>query len=89
MEKLDSRKLEIESELEIDSSTPVTFEMVKGVLCNFKQLIDRASDEQVKNLLRLIIREITLNEDREVDSIKLAFDEDVKKHFLKFKNKKL
>lgn len=87
LEKLDSRKIKIEAELEEDSSTPVTFEMVKGALSNFKQLIDRASDEQVKNLLRLVIREITLNEDRDVNSIKLAFDENVKEHFLKTKTK--
>lgn len=82
LKKLDSRKLEIEAELEEDSSAPVTFEMVKGMLSNFKKLIDNASDEQVKNLLRLVIKEITINEDREIESIKLTFDENVKEHFL-------
>lgn len=49
------------------------------------ELIDRASDEQVKNLLRLVIKEITINEDREIDSTKLTFDEKTQEHLLETK----
>jgi site-specific DNA recombinase len=86
LKKLKSRRKKIESELEEDGTQPVTFELVENVLKNFNMLIDQESGEKLKNLLKLAIKEITINEDKEIDSIKLAFDEDVQKHFLNGKN---
>ena len=55
-----------------DVSEEISYEFIKSILENFsKVLTESATREQQKKLLHMIISEITINEAREIDSIKL------------------
>ena len=59
-----------------DVSEEVPYEFVKNILRNFsKVLTESTSREQQKKLLHMIISEITINEAREIDSIKLKIND--------------
>lgn len=54
----------------------VPYELTKSVLENFSKVLTESSTrEQQKNLLHMIISEITINELREIDSIKIKLDD--------------
>ena len=55
-----------------DVSEEIPYEFIKSILENFsKVLTESATREQQKKLLHMMISEITINEAREIDSIKL------------------
>ena len=59
-----------------DVSEEIPYEFIKSILENFsKVLTESATREQQKKLLHMIISEITINEAREVDSIKLKIND--------------
>lgn len=59
-----------------DVSEEIPYEFIKSILENFsKVLIESATREQQKKLLHMIISEITINEAREIDSIKLKIND--------------
>ncbi|MGG7179259.1 recombinase family protein [Clostridium paraputrificum] len=59
-----------------DVSEEIPYEFIKSILENFsKVLTESTSREQQKKLLHMIISEITINEVREVDSIKLKIND--------------
>ena len=54
----------------------IPYEFIKSILENFsKVLTESATREQQKKLLHMIISEITINETREIDSIKLKIND--------------
>ena len=54
----------------------IPYEFIKSILENFsKVLIESATREQQKKLIHMIISEITINESREIDSIKLKIND--------------
>ncbi|HDR8244682.1 resolvase [Bacillus thuringiensis] len=58
----------------------VSYEMIKGVLLNFSKAFQNAlTREQRKRLLHLLIHKITINEDREIESIQLKLNNEVLK----------
>lgn len=61
-----------------DVSEEIPYEFIKSILENFsKVLIEGTSREQQKKLLHMIISEITINELREIDSIKIKLDDNL------------
>lgn len=59
-----------------DISEEIPYEFIKSILENFsKVLTESATREQQKKLLHMIISEITINEVREIDSIKLKIND--------------
>ena len=59
-----------------DVSEEIPYEFIKSILENFsKVLIESTTREQQKKLLHMIISEITINESREIDSIKLKIND--------------
>ncbi len=59
-----------------DVSEEIQYEFIKSILENFsKVLTESATREQQKKLLHMIISEITINEAREIDSIKLKIND--------------
>ena len=59
-----------------DVSEEIPYEFLKSILENFsKVLTESATREQQKKLLHMIISEITINEAREIDSIKLKIND--------------
>ena len=67
-----------------DVSEEIPYEFIKSILENFsKVLTDSTSREQQKKLLQMIISEITINEAREVDSIKLKINDSLVEYISK------
>lgn len=61
-----------------DVNEEVPYEFIKSILENFsKVLAESSTREQQKNLLHMIISEITINELREIDSIKIKLDDNL------------
>ena len=59
-----------------DVNEEILYEFIKSILENFsKVLTESATREQQKKLLHMIISEITINESREIDSIKLKIND--------------
>ena len=59
-----------------DVSEEIPYGFIKSILENFsKVLIESATREQQKKLIHMIISEITINESREIDSIKLKIND--------------
>lgn len=59
-----------------DVSEEIPYEFIKSILENFgKVLTESATREQQKKLLHMIISEITIDESREIDSIKLKIND--------------
>lgn len=81
-EALLQRKAEIDHELGAENDEPITAEYIQGVLQQFDSLIQLATLEQKKSLLRLMIKEIHINEKREITSIVMTFDEQSQTLFL-------
>lgn len=61
-----------------DTNQEVSYELVRSILQNFNQLLENCETrEKKKMLLQLIISEITINEEREIDSIKLKINDNL------------
>ena len=61
-----------------DGIQQVSFELVKAVMKKFNEVIKSASTkEQRKQLLHLLISEITVGETRKIDSIKIQLNKDI------------
>lgn len=61
---------------ELDEKIP--YEYIKSILENFSKVLNgNISREQQKKLLHMIISEITINELREIDSIKIKIDDNL------------
>ena len=59
-----------------DVSEEIPYEFIKSILESFsKVLTESATREQQKKLLHMIISEVTINEAREIDSIKLKIND--------------
>jgi site-specific DNA recombinase len=53
----------------------IPYDYLKSILANFSKILsENTSREQQKKLLNMLISEITINEQRGVDSIKLKFN---------------
>lgn len=79
---LEDRREKILRQLDDRNSQPVPYEVVAGVLRRFRELLDSSPPNQRKTLLQLIIREITVTDNRDIGTIRLQFDDRVVKHFL-------
>lgn len=79
-ERLLARKSEIEWELGNDNSQLVDYEYVRDILGQLDQLLFKASVEQIKSLLHLVIKQINVK-NREIEAIELNFDEEMQKYF--------
>ena len=67
-----------------DASEEIPYEFIKSILENFsKVLTESATREQQKKLLHMIISEITINEVREIDSIKLKINDSLVEYISK------
>jgi len=78
IKKLEGEKAPLLVTLSDDVKEEVPYELIKSILENFsKVLIKSASREQQKKLLHMIISEITINELREIDSIKININDNL------------
>lgn len=80
-ERLLARKSEIEWDLGNDSSQMIDYDYVRTTLGQLDQILGKAPTEQIRSLLYLIIKQISVK-NRKIESIELNFDENTQKHFL-------
>ena len=84
-EELNSRSQQLLEEkqpllvaLSDDTKEQIPYEFIKEVLQNFSKLIASCDDRQKKKtLLHMIISEITINQQREIDSIRLKINDNL------------
>lgn len=75
---LEEEKAPLLVTLSDDVNEEVPYELVKSILENFSKVLTESSKrEQQKKLLHMIISEITINELREIDSIKIKLDDNL------------
>lgn len=75
---LEEEKAPLLVTLSDDVNEEVPYELVKSILENFSKVLTESSTrEQQKKLLHIIISEITINELREIDSIKIKLDDNL------------
>ncbi len=79
--ELQVRKSRLELELAEDNTSPVSFELVHGLIHGFHQVLTAAPFEQRKTLLHLFIKRITMNTSKKIETIELSFDENVDSYF--------
>ncbi|MGH4140559.1 recombinase family protein [Clostridium sp.] len=79
------RKSHIESELDSQTTDYIPYEFVEHILNNFENSLRTAPIENQKSLLQLIIKDISVTNDKKIDKINLKFDEDIQRYFLKDK----
>lgn len=78
IKKLEEEKAPLLVTLSDDVKEELPYELIKSILENFsKVLTESASREQQKKLLHMIISEITINELREIDSIKININDNL------------
>lgn len=79
--KLRAEKSRLELELAEDNTSPVDFEQVHELITGFHQVLIAAPFEQRKTLLHLFIKRITLDTNKQIETIELSFDEHVDSYF--------
>lgn len=78
VKKLEEEKAPLLVTLSDDVSEELPYEFIKSILQNFSKVLGESSSrEQQKKLLHMIISEITINELREVDSIKININDNL------------
>lgn len=81
-ERLEERLSPIELQMGQGGIQLINFSMVKQVMQNFKSAYQESlTREQRKRLMHLLIRQITINEDRKIDTIQIQLNKEVAKHF--------
>ncbi|WP_283696724.1 recombinase family protein [Clostridium perfringens] len=81
---LEEEKKPLLNTISEDVSEEIPYEFIKDILMNFSKVLNSSvSREQQKKLLHMIISEITMNESREIDSIKLNINEKLVEYLVK------
>lgn len=80
-DKFHTRKSEIELELGDESSQPLSYKLLQDLFQKLHYILQTASTEQVKALLKILIHQINVK-NRKIQSIEFVFDEKVQSHFL-------
>lgn len=84
IEKLKYREEELRREIQLAEGDPIPFEIVNNVMDKFKEeFLNMSTSEQRKQLIHLLVTQITINEKREVDSIEIQINDDVIKYLMK------
>ncbi|MCM3478948.1 recombinase family protein [Caldibacillus thermoamylovorans] len=87
---LEDRLAPLELELGKSINNEVTFDMVKEVMRNFVSSYKTSiTTEQKKQLLSLLVKQITIGRDRKIESIQIQLNNDVVRHFTKTGEEKL
>ncbi|PEJ09100.1 recombinase family protein [Bacillus wiedmannii] len=77
-----TNKNRIEKELQQNTSNPIPMDKVKNLFIKFHHLIGAAEPSKQKLILQLIITKITINNNRELDSIVLHMNEQIEKYII-------
>ena len=81
---LEEEKKPLLNTISEEVSEEIPYEFIKDILMNFSKILNRSvSREQQKKLLHMIISEITMNESREIESIKLNINDKLVEYLVK------
>ncbi|MCY8972163.1 recombinase family protein [Bacillus atrophaeus] len=81
-ERLEERISPIELQMVQGGTQLINLSMVKQVMQNFKSAYQESlTREQRKRLMHLLIRKITINENRKIGTIQIQLNKEVAKHF--------
>ncbi|WP_283696736.1 recombinase family protein [Clostridium perfringens] len=81
---LEEEKKPLLNTISDEVSEDIPYEFIKDILMNFSKILNiSVSREQQKKLLHMIISEITMNESREIDSIKLNINDKLVEYLVK------
>lgn len=81
---LEEEKKPLLNTISEDVSEEIPYEFIKDILMNFSEVLNSSvSREQQKKLLHMIISEITMNESREIESIKLNINDKLVEYLVK------
>lgn len=84
IEKLKYREQELRQEVQLSEGEPIPFEIVKDVMNNFKEVfLNMSTSQQRKQLIHLLVSQITMNEQREVESIEIQINDNVITYLMK------
>lgn len=84
IEKLKYREQELKQEVQLAEGEPIPFEVIKDVMDKFKEVfLNMSTSQQRKQLIHLIVSQITINEEREIDSIEIQINDDVITYLMK------
>lgn len=73
-QRLKLRKAEIESQLHSGDAAPIPFEVLKGMLREFRNVFKRADHGKRKQLVHAMISEISITKERKIDLVQWKFD---------------
>lgn len=73
-QRLQVRKAEIESMLYAGDAAPIPFEVLKGMLREFRNVFKLADHGKRKQLVHAMIKAITVTDERKIDKIQWHFD---------------
>ncbi|MGE6229856.1 recombinase family protein [Paenibacillus chitinolyticus] len=77
-----TRRSKLQLELRGDQAEPVSYDLVRSLVGRLDALLRRSPFPQRKTLLHLVVKRITLDDRKRIDSVELAFNEETEKHFL-------
>ena len=81
---LEEEKKPLLNTISEEVSEEIPYEFIKDILKNFSKVLNsNVSREQQKKLLHMIISEITMNESREIESIKLNINDKLVEYLVK------
>lgn len=81
---LEEEKKPLLNTISDEVSEDIPYEFIKDILMNFSKILNSSvSREQQKKLLHMIISEITMNESREIESIKLNINDKLVEYLVK------
>ena len=84
IEKLKYREQELRQEVQLAEGEPVPFELINDVMRKFKEVfLNMSTSQQRKQLIHLLVSQITMNEKREIDSIEIQINDDVITYLMK------
>ncbi|XZH99047.1 recombinase family protein [Clostridium perfringens] len=81
---LEEEKKQLLNTISEDVSEEIPYDFIKDILMNFSKILNSSvSREQQKKLLHMIISKITMNESREIESIKLNINDKLVEYLVK------
>ncbi len=84
IEKLKYREQELKQDLQLAEGEPIPFEIIKEVMQRFKEVfLGMSTSKQRKQLIHLLVSKITINKEREIDSIEIQINDDVITYLMK------
>ena len=84
IEKLKYREQELKQDLQLAEGDPIPFEIVNEVMQRFKEVFfEMSTSQQRKQLIHLLVSKITINKEREIDSIEIQINDDVITYLMK------